>query len=222
VYASAEHLYVAAPEWFDWSAPRPLDDVPEDVPDRGTDIHRFDITGPAATYEMSGHVDGTLLDPPDASKGCFEKLETKAKACLTTDDTAARAIEETRAWGAARFGPPPPRAGAAAGGADRRHRGRPGLAARAVHRCEQTLREWLATRPADALFDASLEVLKSAFSVLPGRERHERIEQVIDACRIVAEASGTEIAHQLGLGTGVSRSEASLLEAIKEKLRARD
>jgi tellurite resistance protein len=87
---------------------------------------------------------------------------------------------------------------------------------------EQHLREWLATRPADALFDASLEVLKSAFSVLPGRERHERIEQVIDACRIVAEASGTEIAHQLGLGTGVSRSEASLLEAIKEKLRARD
>jgi Beta propeller domain len=63
VYASAEHLYVAAPEWFDWSAPRPLDDVPEDVPDDlGTDIHRFDITGPAATYEMSGHVDGTLLD----------------------------------------------------------------------------------------------------------------------------------------------------------------
>jgi Beta propeller domain len=62
VYASAEHLYVAAPEWFDWSAPRPLDEVPEDVPDLGTDIHRFDITGPAATYEMSGHVDGTLLD----------------------------------------------------------------------------------------------------------------------------------------------------------------
>jgi hypothetical protein len=63
VYASAEHLYVAAPEWFDWSAPRPLGDVPEGVPDDvGTDIHRFDITGPAATYEMSGHVDGTLLD----------------------------------------------------------------------------------------------------------------------------------------------------------------
>lgn len=67
VYANADHLYVAAPEWFDWSVPHPLDDAPEDVPDDvpddlGTDIHRFDITGPAATYEMSGHVDGTLLD----------------------------------------------------------------------------------------------------------------------------------------------------------------
>ena len=87
---------------------------------------------------------------------------------------------------------------------------------------EQHLREWLATRPSDALFDASLEVLKAAFAVLPGKERHERIDRLVDACRIVAEASGTEIAHQLGLGTGVSRKEASLLDVIKEKLLSRD
>src|SRR4030095_12965201 len=31
--------------------------------DYGTDIHRFDISDPnAATYEMSGHVDGTVLN----------------------------------------------------------------------------------------------------------------------------------------------------------------
>jgi len=87
---------------------------------------------------------------------------------------------------------------------------------------EQHLRDWLANRPADALFDASLEVLKAAFSVLPVRERQERVERLVDACRTVAEASGTEIAHQIGLGTGVSRSERTLLDAIKEKLRSRD
>ena len=63
---------------------------------------------------------------------------------------------------------------------------------------------------------------QGGFSVLPVRERHERVERVIDACRIVAEASGTEIAHQLGLGTGVSKSEASLLDSIANKLRSRD
>jgi hypothetical protein len=63
VYASAEHLYVAGTEWVDpEAAPDGGDDVvpPEDL---GTDIHRFDISDPAqATYEMSGHVDGTLLN----------------------------------------------------------------------------------------------------------------------------------------------------------------
>jgi hypothetical protein len=62
VYASAEHLYVAAPEWVDWAS------LPEDEPraaeqTHGTDIHRFDVTDPArATYEMSGHVDGQVLN----------------------------------------------------------------------------------------------------------------------------------------------------------------
>jgi hypothetical protein len=87
---------------------------------------------------------------------------------------------------------------------------------------DQQLRDWLATRPSDALFDVSLEVLKAGFDVLPARERHERVDRVLDGCRMVAEASGTEIAHQLGLGTGVSKEEASLLDAIAAKLRARD
>lgn len=87
---------------------------------------------------------------------------------------------------------------------------------------ELQLREWMANRPSDALFDASIKTIKAAFAVLPARERHERIERMIDACRTVAEASGTEIAHQLGLGTGVSKSEASLLDAISAELRSRD
>jgi hypothetical protein len=87
VYASAERLYVAAPEWVDRatlserpegresergpSGPaegqeretQPQDDVGRVAEETGTDIHRFDITDPTrAVYEMSGHVDGTLLN----------------------------------------------------------------------------------------------------------------------------------------------------------------
>jgi hypothetical protein len=87
---------------------------------------------------------------------------------------------------------------------------------------DQQLRAWLANRPSDAFFDTSIEVLKAGFAVLPVRERHERVERLLDACRIVAEASGTEIAHQLGLGTGVSKSEASLLDSIANRLRSRE
>jgi Beta propeller domain len=61
VYASPEHLYVAAPAWVE---PQPLEprDLPPVVESPGTDIHRFDITDPArAVYDMSGHVDGSLL-----------------------------------------------------------------------------------------------------------------------------------------------------------------
>jgi hypothetical protein len=62
VYASADHLYVAAPEWVDWQA-LDEDDLDARADDHGTDIHRFDISDPTqAVYEMSGHVEGTLLN----------------------------------------------------------------------------------------------------------------------------------------------------------------
>jgi hypothetical protein len=62
VYASPDHLYVAAPEWVDWQA-LPETDREIAAEEHGTDIHRFDISDPeAATYDMSGHVDGTLLN----------------------------------------------------------------------------------------------------------------------------------------------------------------
>jgi len=83
------------------------------------------------------------------------------------------------------------------------------------------LRDWLAVRPHDELFDAAVEVLKAGYAVLPRKEREERIERLVDACRTVAEASGTELAHLLGLGTGVSKVEASMLDAINAKLRIR-
>ncbi|HEY7069758.1 MAG TPA: beta-propeller domain-containing protein [Acidimicrobiales bacterium] len=71
VYASPEHLYVAAPRWIDYPTPdQPTSSSggnssspsPEAAEQPGTDIHRFDITDPdRAVYELSGHVDGTLL-----------------------------------------------------------------------------------------------------------------------------------------------------------------
>jgi hypothetical protein len=61
VYATAEHLYVAAPEWVDPTAEVPPEGAA--LPDPGTDIHRFAIGDPdATTYELSGHVEGALLD----------------------------------------------------------------------------------------------------------------------------------------------------------------
>ena len=62
VYASPDHLYVAAPAWVDWEAlsQRQLRVASER---HGTDIHRFDISDPAeARYEISGHVEGELLN----------------------------------------------------------------------------------------------------------------------------------------------------------------
>jgi hypothetical protein len=62
IYASADHLYVAAPEWVDWQA-LPQAELDIAAQDHGTDVHRFDITDPArATYDMSGHVEGELLN----------------------------------------------------------------------------------------------------------------------------------------------------------------
>jgi hypothetical protein len=62
VYASPEHLYVAAPEWIDWAS-LSEEDARTAGDSYGTDIHRFDISDPAqASYDMSGHVDGALLN----------------------------------------------------------------------------------------------------------------------------------------------------------------
>ena len=81
--------------------------------------------------------------------------------------------------------------------------------------------EWLKVRPSDALFDAGLEVIKYGFAVLPPKEMEERIIRLIDACHDVAAASGTELARLLGLGDGVSRVEAHMLDEFNARLRAR-
>lgn len=82
--------------------------------------------------------------------------------------------------------------------------------------------EWLKVRPSDALFDVGLELIKYGFAVLPPNEREERIDRLIDACHEVAAASGTELARLLGLGDGVSRVEAHMLDEFNVRLRRRD
>ena len=83
------------------------------------------------------------------------------------------------------------------------------------------LERWLDARPDDALFDVSVEVLKYSYGVLPPKERDERIERVVEACREVAAASGTELAHLLGLGSGISKIEAGMLDTLNARLRSR-
>jgi hypothetical protein len=81
------------------------------------------------------------------------------------------------------------------------------------------LEEWLTKRPADAIFDTALEVLRAGFAVLPRLEMEERIARVVDACRDVALASGKGLAPLLGVGSVVSRTETNMVEAIEAELR---
>jgi len=83
------------------------------------------------------------------------------------------------------------------------------------------LEEWLKVRPTDALFDTAIEVIKYGFAVLPPAEQKERIQAIVDACQEVAAASGKGLAPLLGLGSTVSRTEASMLDAIRDQLRSR-
>ena len=82
------------------------------------------------------------------------------------------------------------------------------------------LLEWLKARPSDALFEAAVDILKYSFAVLPPEEREERIKGVVHACHEVAAASGGELARLLGLGDGVSSTEASTLDEITKTLRS--
>ena len=81
------------------------------------------------------------------------------------------------------------------------------------------LEEWLRARPSDQLFDAAVEVIKQGFSVLPLKEREERIKRIVDACHEVASASGKGLATLLALGNTVLSSEEATLDAINAKLR---
>ena len=80
--------------------------------------------------------------------------------------------------------------------------------------------EWLRERPSDALFDTSIEALKAGLSVLTPEERAERVKRIVDYCRRVASASGGGLARVLGLSSGVSQDEESLIDAIGKTLRA--
>ena len=83
------------------------------------------------------------------------------------------------------------------------------------------LGEWLSIRPSDDFFETAVEVLKAGYAVLPPAERDERIKGVVQACHEVAEASAG-LGRLLGLGDGVSRIEASMLDDITRTLRIRE
>jgi hypothetical protein len=84
---------------------------------------------------------------------------------------------------------------------------------------EAQLLAWLEKRPADAVFQTAIEVIKAGISRLQSNEREERIETFVRACREVSEASGG-LAKALGVGSGVSSEEQSLLDVVTRALRS--
>jgi hypothetical protein len=80
-----------------------------------------------------------------------------------------------------------------------------------------TLLRWLKERPSDALFETATEVMRVGFAALPPTEREEHITSLVEACRRVAEASGSGLARLLGWGD-VSGDESVMLDAIAAKL----
>ena len=84
---------------------------------------------------------------------------------------------------------------------------------------EAQLLGWLDRRPDDAVFRTAIEVIKAGLSRLPSNEREERIASIVQACREVSEASGG-IAKALGVGSGVSTEEQSVLDVVSGALRS--
>jgi len=78
---------------------------------------------------------------------------------------------------------------------------------------------WLQTRPPQAVFDTAIEVIKAGLAEFPPNEREERIGRLIQICREVSEASGG-IAKALGVGSGVSSEEQSVLDVVSAALRS--
>jgi len=78
---------------------------------------------------------------------------------------------------------------------------------------------WLQTRPPQDVFDAAIEAIKAGLSHLPPNEREERIGGIAQACREISEASGG-IAKALGVGSGVSTEEQSVLDVVTSALRS--
>ena len=84
---------------------------------------------------------------------------------------------------------------------------------------EAQLLAWLDKRPSDTLFATAIEIIKAGLSHLSPKEREERIEEIVHACREVSEASGG-IAKALGVGSGVSSEERSALDIVANALRS--
>ena len=80
------------------------------------------------------------------------------------------------------------------------------------------LADWLKTRPPDDLFATAIDLIRTGLSVLPQTEREARISGIAAACREVADASGG-LGKTLGLSSGVSAQEGSLVDRIVTRLR---
>lgn len=80
------------------------------------------------------------------------------------------------------------------------------------------LADWLKTRPPEDLFATAIDVIRTGLSVLPQAEREERVAGIAKACREVADASGG-LGKTLGLASGVSAQEGSLVDRIVARLR---
>jgi hypothetical protein len=85
---------------------------------------------------------------------------------------------------------------------------------------ETQLLAWLDKRPSEAVFVTAIDVIKAGLSHLTPKEREDRIEAYAQACREVSEASGGGLARKLGVGSGVSREEKSVLESVLAALRS--
>jgi hypothetical protein len=80
------------------------------------------------------------------------------------------------------------------------------------------LAEWLETRPGDPIFGTAVEVIKASVSKLPAADREARVAGIAAACREVAQASGG-LAKKLGLSSGVSAQEDTIVDQILAALR---
>jgi hypothetical protein len=75
------------------------------------------------------------------------------------------------------------------------------------------LLEWIANRPPQRLFDASLQAVRCELSALPSEERSKQLLDLIAACTCVASASGD----QPGFGGEISR-EQDLIDRLSQEL----
>jgi len=81
---------------------------------------------------------------------------------------------------------------------------------------DHQLRDWLAHRPSNEVFQTALDAIRVGLSVLPPAESHQRIETMIKACDDVAKAAGG-ITGLLQL-EGVSHEENAVIAAIRSHL----
>jgi hypothetical protein len=84
---------------------------------------------------------------------------------------------------------------------------------------ETQLIAWLEKKPSDAVFSAAIDVIRAGLSRLTPKEREDRVQAYLHACRQVSEASGG-LAKALGVGRGVSSDEQSVLDIVATALRS--